>query len=77
MEQKNILTALLIGLTVGLAVTLMFNNVKKSESVAPTAPNNNSSIRKISVHKTFNVRRQINDSTTVYTDSTVWYEDED
>ena len=75
--EKKYITVLLVGLTVGLTVLLMFNNVNKSESVAPTEPNNNSSIRKISVHKTFHVRSQINDSTTVYTDSTVWYEDED
>jgi hypothetical protein len=39
--------------------------------------NNNSNIRKITVHKTYNVRRELNDSTTVYTDSTVWYKDKE
>jgi hypothetical protein len=67
-DKTNIITAVLIGLTVGLAITLM--SIKSNK-------NTNSDVRKISVHKTFNVRRQINDSTTVYTDSTVWYEDED
>jgi hypothetical protein len=67
-NETKIITAVLIGLTVSLAITLM--SIKSNK-------NTNSDVRKISVHKTFNVRRQINDSTTVYTDSTVWYEDEE
>ena len=67
-DKTNIIAAILIGLTVGLAFTLMSIKSRK---------NNNSNIRKITVHKTYNVRRQINDSTTVYTDSTVWYKDEE
>ncbi len=67
-DKTNIIAAILIGLTVGLAFTLMSIKSRK---------NNNSNIRKITVHKTYNVRRKLNDSTTVYTDSTVWYEDED
>jgi hypothetical protein len=67
-DKANIIAAILIGLTVGLAFTLMSIKSRK---------NNNSNIRKITVHKTYNVRRKLNDSTTVYTDSTVWYEDEE
>jgi len=67
-NETKIITAVLIGLTVSLAITLM--SIKSNK-------NTNSDVRKISVHKTFHVRRQINDSTTVYTDSTVWYEDEE
>jgi hypothetical protein len=67
-DKTNIIAAILIGLTVGLAFTLMSIKSRK---------NNNSNIRKITVHKTYNVRRKLNDSTTVYTDSTVWYEDEE
>jgi hypothetical protein len=67
-DKTNIIAAILIGLTVGLAFTLMSIKSRK---------NNNSNIRKITVHKTYNVRRELNDSTTVYTDSTVWYEDEE
>jgi hypothetical protein len=67
-NETKIITAVLIGLTVSLAITLM--SIKSNK-------NTNSDVRKISVHKTFNVRRELNDSTTVYTDSTVWYEDEE
>jgi hypothetical protein len=67
-DKTNIIAAILIGLAVGLAFTLMSIKSRK---------NNNSNIRKITVHKTYNVRRELNDSTTVYTDSTVWYEDEE
>ena len=67
-DKTNIIAAILIVLTVGLAFTLMSIKSRK---------NNNSNIRKITVHKTYNVRRKLNDSTTVYTDSTVWYEDEE
>jgi hypothetical protein len=67
-DKTNIIAAILIGLTVGLAFTLMSIKSRK---------NNNSNIRKITVHKTYNVRRELNDSTTVYTDSTVWYEDKE
>jgi hypothetical protein len=67
-NETKIIAAILIGLTVGLAFTLMSIKSRK---------NNNSNIRKITVHKTYNVRRKLNDSTTVYTDSTVWYEDEE
>jgi hypothetical protein len=67
-DKTNIIAAILIGLTVGLAFTLMSIKSRK---------NNNSNIRKITVHKTYNVRRKLNDSTTVYTDSTVWYEDKE
>ena len=67
-DKTNIIATILIGLTVGLAFTLMSIKSRK---------NNNSNIRKITVHKTYNVRRKLNDSTTVYTDSTVWYEDKE
>jgi hypothetical protein len=67
-DKTNIIAAILIGLTVGLAFTLMSIKSRK---------NNNSNIRKITVHKTYNVRRELNDSTTVYTDSTVWYKDKE
>ena len=67
-DKTNIIAAILIGLTVGLAFTLMSIKSRK---------NNNSNIRKITVHKTYNVRRKLNDSTTVYTDSTVWYKDKE
>jgi hypothetical protein len=37
---------------------------------------NLSGIKKISKHKNYSVVRKINDSTTIFLDSTVWYEDQ-
>ena len=77
MDSKGLVIACLIGFFVGFIIEEVRQNAHKTEQPETKKEINLSGIKKISKHKNYSVVRKINDSTTIFLDSTVWYEDQE
>lgn len=78
MDSKGLALAAAIGFFIGFMITrLGVNNNSQSKSIETKEEINLSGVKKISKHKNYSVVRKINDSTTIFLDSTVWYEDQE
>jgi uncharacterized membrane-anchored protein YhcB (DUF1043 family) len=77
MDSKGLAIACLIGFFVGFMIVQLGKITHQTEQTETKKEINLSGIEKISKHKNYSVVRKINDSTTIFLDSTVWYEDQD
>jgi hypothetical protein len=76
MDSKGLAIACLIGFFVGFMIVQLGKITHQTEQTETKKEINLSGIEKISKHKNYSVVRKINDSTTIFLDSTVWYEDQ-
>jgi uncharacterized membrane-anchored protein YhcB (DUF1043 family) len=76
MDSKGLAIACLIGFFVGFMIVQLGKITHQTEQTETKKEINLSGIKKISKHKNYSVVRKINDSTTIFLDSTVWYEDQ-
>jgi uncharacterized membrane-anchored protein YhcB (DUF1043 family) len=77
MDSKGLAIACLIGFFVGFMIVQLGKITHQTEQTETKKEINLSGIKKISKHKNYSVVRKINDSTTIFLDSTVWYEDQE
>lgn len=77
MDSKGLAIACLIGFFVGFMFVQLGKITHQTEQTETKKEINLSGIKKISKHKNYSVVRKINDSTTIFLDSTVWYEDQE
>ena len=77
MDNKGLAIACLIGFFVGFMIVQLGKITHQTEQTETKKEINLSGIEKISKHKNYSVVRKINDSTTIFLDSTVWYEDQE
>jgi uncharacterized membrane-anchored protein YhcB (DUF1043 family) len=77
MDSKGLAIACLIGFFVGFMIVQLGKITHQTEQTETKKEINLSGIEKISKHKNYSVVRKINDSTTIFLDSTVWYEDQE
>jgi uncharacterized membrane protein len=89
MDSKGLAIACLIGFFVGFMIVQLGKITHQTEQTETkkeinlsgiekiSKHKNYSGIEKISKHKNYSVVRKINDSTTIFLDSTVWYEDQE
>ena len=77
MDSKGLAIACLIGFFVGFMIVQLGKITHQTEQSETKKEINLSGIEKISKHKNYSVVRKINDSTTIFLDSTVWYEDQE
>jgi uncharacterized membrane-anchored protein YhcB (DUF1043 family) len=77
MDGKGLAIACLIGFFVGFMFVQLGKITHQTEQTETKKEINLSGIKKISKHKNYSVVRKINDSTTIFLDSTVWYEDQE
>jgi hypothetical protein len=77
MDSKGLAIACLIGFFVGFMIVQLGKITHQTEQTETKKEINFSGIEKISKHKNYSVVRKINDSTTIFLDSTVWYEDQE
>ena len=77
MDSKGLAIACLIGFFVGFMFVQLGKITHQTEQTETKKEINLSGIEKISKHKNYSVVRKINDSTTIFLDSTVWYEDQE
>jgi uncharacterized membrane-anchored protein YhcB (DUF1043 family) len=77
MDSKGLAIACLIGFFVGFMIVQLGKITHQTEQTETKKEINLSGIEKISKHKNYSVVRKINDSTTIFLDSTVWYKDQE
>jgi hypothetical protein len=77
MDSKGLAIACLFGFFVGFRIVQLGKITHQTEQTETKKEINLSGIEKISKHKHYSVVRKINDSTTIFLDSTVWYEDQE
>ena len=77
MDSKGLAIACLIGFFVGFMIVQLGKITHQTEQTETKKEINLSGIKKISKHKNYSVVRKINDSTTIFLDSTVWYKDQE
>jgi uncharacterized membrane-anchored protein YhcB (DUF1043 family) len=77
MDSKGLAIACLIGFFVGFMIVQLGKITHQTEQTETKKEINLSGIEKISKHKNYSVVRKINDSTTIFLDSTGWYEDQE
>jgi uncharacterized membrane protein YraQ (UPF0718 family) len=75
MDSKGLVIACLIGFFVGFIIEEVRQNAHKTEQPETKKEVNFTDIKKITKTKSYHITKQINDSTYVIIDSTVWYED--